>query len=225
MKKCVPLLLSLILLFSGCSNSGSSSIIYSTDSVGNTVIENEGSRTTIVDELPYELQYNGVGIPIVDVSVYENKVNHSYHLFVVTTLDVSGLDEDSLHWLRHSDLDVHVYIEGGKNEYDFDTAPVLGSIYWTDVKQLVYVHTSSFFEENRYSFAESELTVTLIATQEEEYVHKTNDGRTIELNKKEEVMYNTTLDGTIPHTDDIDTSLADYIGEWLHNRADWIGQL
>lgn len=219
MKKFAFLLLAFTMLFSGCSSTNGSTRERTTDSFGNTVYESEGSRTVMIHSLPYDLKYNDYNIPIIDVSFYENEVDYEYTLFIVTTLDVSSLTDADIKWLREEDLDVDAYITSEKNEIDFKSASMLGSLLLTDSKELIIVHTSPFTLESRYSFEGSKVSVTLTATQEETYERKKDDGSKLTLHKSEEVDYSTTIDNSIPDTDNIDDLLADYITKWLYNKA------
>lgn len=216
----IAFLLACFLIFmGGCSSTPSTYVTNSTDEFGNTVIEYTGHRTVMLDSLPYELIYNNKSITLVDVCFYENVVDYSHNLFIISTLDVSNLDDAELHWLTESDLDVSAYLTCEKNNYDFSSLATLGSLLLTDEKQLIFVHTSSFFKENRYSFSGAEISLTVTATQEETYEYITDNGDTCDLHVAEKLHYNSTIEEKLPNPDEINYPLNEYISKWLYEKA------
>lgn len=203
-------------LLSGCS-SDPLPTEPKTDEAGNLIISSSNHRTVMLDTLPYDVKYNDSSLSFLDVEFYENKVNHSHHLFILATLDVSNLDEDQLHWLRESDLEVYGYITSESNDYNFKRTSYLGSLLYTDTKELVFVLTSNFLEENRNSFAGSNISLIIDVTQEE----KTED----DWNKVESLHYSATVGESLPDPDTISDPLRGYIAEWLYNKADFYGSL
>jgi len=213
----VALILVCIFLFStGCSPNNDTGVTHFTDELGNFVIESQGSRTVMIHDLPYNLSYNESQIPLVSVDFYENTVDYSHNLFIVTTLDISNLDDQQLHWLRESDLEVHAYLTSDDNDYDFTPAPALGNLLITDAQQLIFVNTSSFSKENRYSFAGSELSLRLDATQKETYEYTSDSGNTSKLHTRESLHYQATIGTDISSPDEIPEPLSSYIIEWLY---------
>lgn len=219
MKKllCSFLILALM-LFSGCGE-GSSEVNSYRDENGNFIIEDQGSRTVMVKELPSGVPYNGKEFQLSSVSFYQNISDFSYNLFIVICLDVSSLSESEVHWLRESDLSVDAYITNEGNEYDFSSASNLGSILFTDTNELIFVKTSSFAKENRYSFEGSEVTVSISVKQEETYEYKGSDGEKSNLNMTEKVSYNTVIGDSIPDAETIEKPLYDYVTKWLYSKA------
>lgn len=230
MKRLIALFLTLTLILalaacgSGSSDSGFKTTM-TTDEYGNNVIEFEGCRTAMIDTLPYDLVYNNSHISLIDISFYENVADYSHNLFIVTTLDVSELSEEQLHWLRESDLDVNAYLTSENNGYDSTPASFLGSLYYTDTEKLIFVHTSSFGRENRYSFSGAELSLTVTVTQEETYEHKFDDGSTSNFNKEEKLHYSGIVDENLPDAETIEEPLYSYVVKWLRNEADFYGGL
>lgn len=223
MKRIIATFICIEIIFSmcACSSQGGSVSSYR-DENGNFIIEEEGHRTVMPEEIPFDLPYNGSTITLSDVQFYENCVGYSYTLFTIVTLDVSQLDEASLHWLRESDLDVHEYITSEENDYDFDRASPLGSVLLTDSKELVFVFISSMLKENRKSFAGSEISIVVEATQEEKYEYKNSNNETVEANKTEEINYSTETGGSINNAEYIKKPLYDYVSKWLREKANSI---
>ena len=191
------------------------------DDDGNFVIESTGNKTVMIDEIPYSVPYNGKVITLESVEFYENCPNYSYNLFTVITLDVSNLSEAEIHWIRESDLSVKAYITSEANDYDFSSGVALGSILFTDTNKLIFVQTSSFFKENRHSFGNSDISVSVVAKQEETYQYTNAEGKTSNLHKTEEITYRTTISKTIPDAEEIEMPLYDYVVKWLNSKADF----
>lgn len=184
---------------------------------GDFVIESNGTHHVSSDTLPLAVGYNGKTIAITDVSFYQNVTNFSHNLFTVFYIDVSNLDDAEIHWLRESDLSTIVLVSNEANKYDYEHAPNLGSLLLTDSKELVFVSMTSTHDENRYSFDNSEVSVSLNVTQEEtyEYVYQ---GETKTANKQEEISYTASTGESLPDPDTIENPLHDYIVKWL---SDW----
>lgn len=202
----VSLIVALLVFATSCG-SNSNSINSSTDEDGNLVLDSDGRRTVMINSLPHDMPYNDLSVSLEGVEVYENEVNYSHTLFIVTTIGVSGLDEESLHWLMESDLNVSAYITCADNDYDFNSATKLGSLLLSD-GNLIFVSTSVFGKENRHSFAGSEICVSVSINQEGE-------------NAKEEcAQYSYSVPDLIPDADEIQQPLNEHIADWLYERAD-----
>lgn len=204
---------------SSCSSDSSSGVKSYRDENDNYIIETDGRRDVMTSELPISVPYNDKSITLTDVSCYQNCADYSYNLFIVITLDVSALDDSELHWLRESDMDVDSYITCEANDYDFDSSSSLGSILWTDTKELVFVKTSSFFKENRHGFEGSELSICVSVSQEDTYEHKSSTGETSNLNRVEEITYKMTVGDAITDAEKIEEPLYGRIADWLHSEA------
>lgn len=219
LKKAFSFALILLLAFSGSSCSDKNEKLSSyRDEDGNFVIEIEGRRSISPAKLPVEIPYNDSLIALEKVEFFQTCSDYSYTLFIIATMDISSLTDTQLHWLRESDLKMRAYITSEKNGYNFESAAFLGSLSM-DNNELIFVATSSFLEENRYGFEESDVTVALEVTQEEMYVHKNSDGNTTNLNKIEEVSYKTTTDTEIADAEAIREPLYSYIADWLYSKA------
>lgn len=222
MKKLTFLLALLMLSCSSCSGLAVDSEPVSTDYYdenGNFVYESDDRRSVHVSEIPASIPYNGKSITLTDVSFYQNCVDYSYTLFIVSTLDISELDDSELHWLRESDISVDSYITCEANKYDFESTAALGSVLFEDDAKLVFVETSSFFDENRHGFENSEVSACVSVTQEETYEYKRTDGTTSELNKTEEISYKTTTGDSITDAEQIEEPVYGYIAKWLNSKA------
>ncbi len=218
MKKFMPLVIMLCcaLLFGACSSDLDYEEKTYTDESGNFVIENYMGKTVLTSQLPIDIPYNGSAVTLKSVKFYQNSPNYSYNLFIVTTLDASALSDDQLHWLQRSDLRIYEHITSEKNDYDSELASSLGNVLFSDTKELVFVSTSSFFNENRYSFADSKISVSVEIEQEETYEHADNGE---EINKSEEVSYDTTTGSVLPDVEEMDSRLYPYVTKWLVDKA------
>ena len=224
MKKVFTFFLSMCILvvaLASCGNGSSGSEITSyRDEDGNYVYESSGRHTVMVDQLPHNIPYNGNNFSLEDISFYELCSNYEYCLFIVITLDVSGLSDADIHWLRESDLSVTAYITSEANDVDFDPASRLGSLLLTDDSKLIYVQTSSFFNENRHSFASSDRSVVISATQEETYEYRNSKGEISDRNKVEELHFMGNTGESIPDTETIGEPLYSYVAQWLYEEVD-----
>lgn len=196
----------LSVFLSACTSDRSSVITYRDES-GNFFIETSSDRTAMIDAIPYELKYNDSNISLVDVSLYENRTNFSYNLFLVCTIDVSNLDEEQVHWLKESDLNVRAFITNESNDYDFYSARYLGSLHYTDTNKIMYVFTSSFSEENRVSFSGSDISVAIDVAQNADE------------SPAECLQYSFSAADSLPPPEEIEQPLQDHIADWLQTRA------
>lgn len=222
---CGLMLLSFVLLFTGCESGASERIDHYYDEDGYFVIESEGRRTVMPDELPYNIQYNGMAIPITDVSFYQNKSTSSHNLFIIVRMDVSDLSGSEIHTLQDEALTVNAYITNEANECEFESAPKLGSLLLSDTKELIYVNTSLFSKEHPHGFGNSEITVCVTAKQEDTYDSESSTGKILKINKEECISYSTTTDKTVKNAELIEHPLYDYIAKWLYSEAATIGDL
>ena len=73
-----------------------------------------------------------------------------------------------------------VYLTNDENDIEFENLNPIGSLHYSDTKELYYVYMTSVFKENRYKFDECEIAVVLNAMQKEKYesngkkYHKSN---------------------------------------------------
>lgn len=222
MKRTVVLLLYFAVLLGLCScasDSPNSGILAYEDEAGNSVIKSEGYTTTFYDSLPAALKYNAKEVFLSDVQTYEMKSGYSYNLFIVATVDVSKLNDTERHWFTESDWDAAVYITDEKNGYDFDRATMLGSLLSMNKKKITFVATSSFAKENRYSFADAEITVTMMASQEETYQYTNSQGETSALHLKESIHYDMVVPEDMQTPDEgIKEPLKQQVKDWLLDR-------
>lgn len=207
-------LMVLMLIFPGC---GSSTVdtTFETDDAGNRVMIFREDKTIFPESLPCSVVYNDKNIILENVDFYQSQQDYSYSMFVVFTLDCSELDESQLHWLRESDLDTNVYLTHEKNGYDFDSLLCLGSLLENDIGKISFVYVTSFSKENRYDFAESDITVIVAAEQEELYVEDDHEAK-----YRNSLHYNVVVPEQISKDlEEIPQPLYDYVAKWLKNLA------
>lgn len=211
----------------GCAGASQSNISFTTLEDGTRMLVRETGTTLFPDSLPADLDYNGKTITVTSVSAYQNRSSssYSYNLYVVLALDVSALEDDEIHWLRESDLDISVYLTCENNEYDFDKMSLLGSLLLPDEKEILFVATSSFSEENRYPFSGAELHVVPTVEINETYEFSNNDGDINTFHKRNSLNYETILPEDIPDISEIDDLLFQYILKWLGNQAEIFANL
>ena len=200
------------------------------DNTSENFTENASKNTDTGDEvkaqnLPAKIKYNVDYITLESVEVYEMKLEHSYAVFIISKLNVCGLDENARYWLRNNDLDYNIYITNSKNGYDYCSAVKLGNVFYTDTNQLVYVHTSSFINDNRYPFTNSKFSISLDITQEDTYKYVDSNGNTSERHKINSLNYSYSSEGTLNDFNNLSTSLKKQIDDWLYERAGFYGNL
>jgi len=219
-KSILSILCIALLACSSCSNgSNDYGVKSSTDEQGNFIIETKGSRTIRISELPGSLKYNDTSVSLESVRIFQSKYDYEYTLYVVTTVDVSNLSDDELHWFRESDFDSAVYLTNDKNKYDFDSMNLLGSLLLTDEKQIYFVYTTSFISENRYSFDSVELSVSLNTKQEETFEYTNDKGEKTDLHRTESLGYNFTQDTTPDSIETLEQPLYENLVKWLNQKS------
>lgn len=155
MKKApILFLIILALLFSitGCAEKPS--VTGNADSAVNGTV----TKSVNADNLPFEISYKDKSLSLDSIMTYESKDSYGYNLFIVSTLDVSSFTDDEVRQIRSEDLlSVSADITSEKNNLDDEYAMILGSLYYTNTKKLVYVHMSD---------------IGLVGTSSEPYLHK-----------------------------------------------------
>jgi len=218
------LLMALTLIFSAaCSHPGSNANEYTFTEAddGASVMASERGATSFYDLLPAKVNYNGKNIILSSVDTYQMHIDskYSYVLYVIVTLDVGELEDDEIYWLRESDIDAAVYLTSESNDYDFDRMNVLGNVLITDQDIIQYVFTSSFWQENRYPFDNSEIDVAFNVKLEETYEHRSDDGEIHDIHKENGVHYSKVLPEGMPSPEEIKQPLYGYIAKWLEEEG------
>lgn len=166
--------------------------------------------------IPFQMNYNGKELTVSNISAYEQYTSHQYTLYVVVKIDASDLTDDELYWLQKDDIDADLSITCEDNNMENDSMSLLGSLRYTDTKQLNLVYYTSFFHETRYSFAGSRIKCSFRATQKEKYEYEYNGEK--QSSKKVNVAYYTydvpeNLED--PEVALKGTTLFEYMNEWL----------
>lgn len=178
-------------------------------------VEKSKTESARTEELPYSFEINGKTLSLNSVDTYEAKTDSGYHLYIVTELDVASLAEDQIRQMRDDDLlCVDVDITSEDNKIDDEYAMILGSLYYTDTKKLVYVHMSN---------------IGLGGVSSEPYLHSFIDSAyTVSISLKDETYdipnYYLFCRGTVTKTLDPETiskPLHDYIVKWLNDKAEF----
>ncbi|MBR0127631.1 MAG: hypothetical protein IJQ02_00660 [Oscillospiraceae bacterium] len=167
-KTLLSLIIIMTLLFTACGSTPSS-FTESTDEDGNQIIKSENSITIYPEQLPCKLPYNDETIVITDFRLYQMELNYENYLFAVADIDLSGLSDKSFHWIfEDKDLSYNVYLDKGKNAFDFESMDQLGSVTkYTDAKQIRICWSSNFFNKYKEDFDETSVTLAVFATQQE----------------------------------------------------------
>lgn len=186
------------------------------DDNGDLVYSSESGINITTETLPATLKYNETEIKLNSVEFFEgySDESYTYDLYTVIRLDVSACSDEQLHWLQEEDLEVRTYVTCEANDYDFDDLTNLGKILYPETKELVFVDMTSYLDENRKSFANSEVSVCIDLKQDETYKYEDTS-----LHCTNSVSYRTELEKTISNLDDISEPLKSQIGAWFTEDA------
>lgn len=206
-----------LFLFGCSSHKPTTNIEYQQNENGESVIVSNGSKTLMAKTLPAEIKYNDTSFSLASVDFYELYSNYQYYLYIVVTLDFTGMPDSDLHWLKEEDLSKMVLISSKDNDLDYSLAHVLGTLY--DGEKAYIVFTSSFFDSYRYSFVGSDISVSITAKQKDTYEYTNSKGKVSSLHKEEEVHYTHTISESLPSAEDIPEPLYSYVVKWLNNES------
>ena len=222
MKKTAYILICFVLyifLFGCSSRKPTANVDFQQNEKGESVIVSNGLNTLMTKTLPAEIKYNNTSFLLSSVECYELYSNYQYHLYIVATLDFSGMPDSDLHWLKEEDLSKMTLISSKENELDYSLAHVLGTLYDGDKAYIVF--TSSFLNSYRHSFIGSDISVCITAEQEETYEYTNSEGKVSSLHKKEEVHYTHNISETLPSPETIPEPLYSYVVKWLNNESEY----
>jgi hypothetical protein len=165
----VLVVLSLLLTACGSSSPASSASATSTDAYGNRIIKSQHDIAVYPKELPCYLTYNDEAVIVKDIRLYQMEANYEHTLFAIVEIDLSELSDKSYHWIfEDKDLSYNVYLDGGKNKFDFATMGQLGApTSYTDTKCLKICWATSFFDKYKEDFDGTEVVLSVFAEQEE----------------------------------------------------------
>ena len=216
MRKLISLIFvsSLLICFCGCSVFSNVEIL--TDENGNKIYSSDRGIDVRTEILPATVKYNETDIKLKSVEFYEeySEKTYTYDLYTVIKLDVSNCSDEELHWLQEEDVEIRTYVTCESNDYDFDDLTNLGKILYPDTKEFVFVKMTSYADENRKSFSNSEVTICIDVTQEKTYAYKDAN-----LHCTNTLTYNTETGETIMNIDDISEPLKSQIDLWFMEDA------
>lgn len=235
MKKLLFLLICLCVVLSGCGNpdlwtdSYKDKIpktTYATDDNGNTTMTEKSGDTTIADNLPCAIKYNGKNVYLKSVDFYEHYDDggtYSYFLYCVVTFDVSELDNADVHWLQKEDADVYaLYNEPEKeNDTNFKHIGKLGSLFVEESGELLYAFAPSNFSAYRNSFGGKGYAVSMDLKQEETY----ETPKSSELRKVNRITYFGDIPESMPDSEEIPQPIYGYMTKWVKEQADFFGSM
>lgn len=170
MKKITAILLSASLLLSGCG----------------TPKPDRGDEFRS-DELPISVKYNDLTVDLKSISFYEEDSDTGYDLYAVAYVSFPDFSEEDLYWMdEDEEFDLRLYLDGGKNDIDFDSLHS-ADYYKLDDNTRLYC----FFAEDkeRYSFTGTDVVASLSLTQKEKYAFKDSKGYLTDAQKVNEGTY------------------------------------
>lgn len=209
-----------IAVLCSCRNSNSVSVTSGYSEDGVFYIDMEGHHSESPKSLPYSLAYNGKQVVLDSVDAYEVQgEDYAHTLYIVTTITAADLTDEEFHWLISEDLDICTYITCEANEYDFSGAYLLGKCTDSDRKQITVVHISSPYDNCRYSFANSNISVSIQCSQKETYDWESEDGKTYKHHKINELIYRFAAPSNIQNAETIPEPIYSTIVKWLSEKA------
>lgn len=233
MKKMIAFLICIAMFLTGCGNSGFWSAssqkpasTTATDDNGNTTMTGKSGDTTIADNLPCAIKYNGKNVYLKSVDFYEHYDDggtYSYFLYCVVTFDVSELDNADVHWLQKEDADVYaLYNEPEKeNDTNFKHIGKLGSLFVEESGELLYAFAPSNFSAYRNSFGGKGYAVSMDLKQEETY----ETPKSSELRKVNRITYFGDIPESMPDSEEIPQPIYGYMTKWVKEQADFFGSM
>ena len=224
MKKLIAFLICIAMFLTGCGNSGFWSAssqkpasTTATDDNGNTTRTEKSGDTTIADNLPCAIKYNGKNVYLKSVDFYEHYDDggtYSYFLYCVVTFDVSELDSADVHWLQKEDADVYAL-------YNFKHIGKLGSLFVEESGELLYAFAPSNFSAYRNSFGGKGYAVSMDLKQEETY----ETPKSSELRKVNRITYFGDIPESMPDSEEIPQPIYGYMAKWVKEQADFFGSM
>lgn len=188
---------------------------------GTNYLESDYGAIYYPDSLPFDMDYNGGTIIFDSVDVYQTQSasGHGYVLYVVATIDVSKMDEDSLYWfdqeiedLFSQDLFVSSYITSESNNLDFEPLSRVKGVDYGDKRSYAF----AVIDEQKNSFIDSEIVVSFKIPQEETYTSTDDDGDTHEYNKDNSYLYDLVVtDDSLSDIGSMDSDMVNTINEGL----------
>lgn len=233
MKKMIAFLICIAMFLTGCGNSGFWSAssqkpasTTATDDNGNTTMTGKSGDTTIADNLPCAIKYNGKNVYLKSVDFYEHYDDggtYSYFLYCVVTFDVSELDNADVHWLQKEDADVYaLYNEPEKeNDTNFKHIGKLGSLFVEESGELLHAFAPSNFSAYRNSFGGKGYAVSMDLKQEETY----ETPKSSELRKVNRITYFGDIPESMPDSEEIPQPIYGYMTKWVKEQADFFGSM
>ena len=182
----LPLLTCIALCICGCG-SVDYSVVPFTEEDGTRVEQGESGDTYFFESMPRTITYDEKEIKLSNISFYEDKLKHSYNLYVLVDFDMLDLTEDDIYWMeKERDLDVSVYVDDEDNRFDNETLSLLRKVRLSDGTYRFAFCTSGVY---RYNLCGASCDVSIHMTQEDTYEYKNSKGERRELNKEDTYYY------------------------------------
>lgn len=140
----------------------------------------------LVQELPFECQYNDTTFSIKEIQYLSAKNGKSNELIVLVVLDVANIpDGDDLEWF-YEDLQfpkttesygwlytgikdelTAAYLTNEKNDVKSGKLYLDGTLHYTDTKELYCFFSTVFLDDARYPYEDCHLAINISTKQEE----------------------------------------------------------
>lgn len=207
MKKVILILIITSILLTSCSPAVSKETQTVKDP--NITYSDESGDSYDIKKLPFDMKYNGVNVQLLSVDLYQDKVEHSYNLYAVISLDISKITEDDLYWIdKNKEIEPAIYITNKQNDIKFDSMQKLCTYDDGGIRKIAFWMN----DEYRYSLSPSDICASVDIESKKTYDYK---GK--KLNKSDSYMYSIDSCTDFKSTDTIDSGLCNAMNEAFEN--------
>lgn len=158
MKRLV-LLLIITLLLTGC---GKKTDVETQEGV--KIYKSDAGNTYRLENLPYDMEYNGHPIPWVSCELFQTKSNYEYRPYIIVKIRIDNIDEETLHWFD-KELRVSANVSNKKSESETQELSKICKI--DDNGYRYYVFSQSLWQDSfKYDYGDSRFSFDFSIPQE-----------------------------------------------------------
>lgn len=201
MRKIIVLLLCAFLLV-GCSAKDWEEQTTTETQDGVKIYDSDSGTSFDLEKLPYDMQYNDKILQYVSCEFYQEKSdeNYTYTPYIIAKINVSGLDEETLHWFDE-DTFINVTLTSEKNEltgYDLYKTCVID-----DGDYRYYIYSDNIFGDGyRYDFTEAHYSFDFVISQADKVTYELADNEHTD-NRKMSYCYYGNTENNVKHLTEI----------------------
>lgn len=132
------------------------------------VSESDSGNRYAFTSLPCDMDYNGEKIVFESADFFQTKSasGYGYIPYLIVTVDVSALSDESLYWLdKDEDFRISAYLTSDDNGIDFEAMQTAKGVDYGDKRSYAF----TYLDEQKNPFYPSNFSVTIDLTQDEVY--------------------------------------------------------